>query len=432
MSSLARYFAANGKNVAGYDRTSSNITRSLAELGVQVHYDDGVTNIPSAYLDASNTLVVFTPAIPKDHEEYNYFLTEGFTVLKRAEILGKITESTLCMAVAGTHGKTTTSSILGHIMHAEKATSFLGGITENYNSNLILGEDRISVVEADEFDRSFLQLSPDIACVTSMDADHLDIYDAHEALKDSFKEFAQKVSKQLVVAKGLDLDGLTYAVEEQADYVATNVEVKNGVYQFDIITPEHIIKEVTFQLPGRHNIMNAMAAVAMADIYGISEDVIKERLETFTGVQRRFSYRIKSNDLVIIDDYAHHPTEIAAVENSIREMYPNDKVMVIFQPHLFSRTRDFIDDFATSLSQFDEVVLLDIYPAREMPIEGVNSEWLLEKITVDSKRMARKEEIFEMISNSSKRIVAMLGAGDIGVLVEHVTEELIKSRHYEV
>lgn len=432
MSSLARYFIANGKQVAGYDKTPSNITENLSELGVQVHYNDAIEHIPSSYLDPSNTLVVFTPAIPNDHKEYNFFLSKGFVVLKRAEILGRITESTLCMAVAGTHGKTTTSSILGHIMHSERATSFLGGITENYHSNLILGEDRISVVEADEFDRSFLQLSPDIACVTSMDADHLDIYNAHDALKESFRQFAQKVSRQLVVAKGLDLNGLTYAIDEDADYVATHVLVENGMYQFDIKTPKNTIQKVSFQLPGRHNIMNALAAVAMADIYGVSHEVIKERLETFTGVQRRFSYRIKTKELVLIDDYAHHPTEIEAVEHSIREMYPNEKVLAVFQPHLFSRTRDFIEDFAASLSRFDELVLLDIYPAREEPIEGVNSQWLLDKVQSDAKRLASKSEVTEIISSSGARVVAMLGAGDIGVLVESVTEELLKRRHYEI
>jgi len=432
MSSLARYFAAHGKNVAGYDKTPSDITKDLESLDVVVHFEDSVDNIPEVFLDKAKTLVVYTPAIPKDHTEYIYFLNNEFLVLKRAEILGKITENTLCLAVAGTHGKTTTSSILGHIMHAVKATSFLGGITENYNSNLILGEDKISVVEADEFDRSFLQLSPDIACVTSMDADHLDIYEEHDALKKSFKEFSQKVSKQMIVAKGLDLDGLTYAIEESADYEALNVDVKNGAYQFDIKTPKSSIKEVLFQLPGRHNIMNALAAVAMADIYGISTHIIKKRLETFAGVQRRFSYKIKMDDLVLIDDYAHHPTEIAAVENSVREMYPNEKVLVIFQPHLFSRTRDFADDFAASLSSFDELLLLDIYPARELPILGITSSWLLDKVQLDTKQLVAKENLIEEIAKSDAKIIVMLGAGDIGVLVDEVKNELLKRQRHEI
>lgn len=432
MSSLARYFAVHGKHVAGYDKTPSEITKDLESIGVVIHFEDTVENIPEMFLDTKKTLVVYTPAIPKDHSEYMYFLQNGFLVLKRAEILGKITENTLCLAVAGTHGKTTTSSILGHIMHAVKATSFLGGITENYSSNLILGEDKISVVEADEFDRSFLKLSPDIACVTSMDADHLDIYEEHDALKKSFKEFSQKVSKQIIVAKGLDLDGLTYAVEERADYEAVNVQIKKGVYQFDIKTPTDSIEKVLFQLPGRHNIMNALAAVAMADVYGISTHIIKERLETFAGVQRRFSYKIKKDDLVLIDDYAHHPTEISAVENSVREMYPGEKILAIFQPHLFSRTRDFADDFAASLSSFDELLLLDIYPARELPILGITSSWLLSKVSLDVKQLVAKENLMEEIARSDAKVIVMLGAGDIGVLVEDVKDELLKRQRYEI
>jgi UDP-N-acetylmuramate--alanine ligase len=426
MSSLARYFSVNGKAVAGYDKTPSKITEDLEPLGVQIHFEDAVKNIPQAFLNPKETLVVYTPAIPKEHIEYNYFINHGFQVLKRAEALGKITENTYCLAVAGTHGKTTTSSILGHIMNAAKATSFLGGITENYHSNLILGEDKVSVVEADEFDRSFLQLSPDIACITSMDADHLDIYEEHDALKKSFKEFASKVTKQLVVAKGLDLDGLTYAVDEDADYKALNLHIKNGAYKFDVHTPKNIIKEVLFQLPGRHNVMNALAAVAIADIYGISPEIIKERLESFKGVQRRFSYKIKTDNLILIDDYAHHPTEISAVENSVREMYPNEKVLAIFQPHLFSRTQDFANDFAASLASFDELFLLDIYPARELPIEGVTSSWLLEKVPHSNKRLITEKEIVDCISKSEARVVVMLGAGDIGVMIEDVKNELLK------
>ncbi|MFY0603735.1 MAG: UDP-N-acetylmuramate--L-alanine ligase [Flavobacteriaceae bacterium] len=432
MSSLARYFSDNGKNVAGYDKTATSITSNLESIGIEIHFEDEVKNIVSSFTNPENTLVVYTPAIPKNHKQYNYFLSQGFEVVKRAEILGKITENTFCLAVAGTHGKTTTSSILGHIMNAVKATSFLGGITENYQSNLILGKDKISVVEADEFDRSFLQLSPDIACVTSMDADHLDIYKKHDALKQSFKDFSNKVAKKLIVAKGVELDGLTYAIEEKADYIADNVQVKNGMYQFDIKTPNTVIGNVLFQLPGRHNIMNALAAVAMADVYGIPHKTIKERLESFKGVQRRFSYKIKATDFVLIDDYAHHPTEIKAVVDSVREMYPKKKVLAIFQPHLFSRTRDFIEDFATSLSLFDELLLLDIYPARELPIEGVTSNVLLEKINLDKKELIKKGEIIHKISQSEAKVIVMIGAGDIGALVENVKNELLKKHCYEI
>ena len=426
MSAIARYFATNGKLVAGYDKTSSQVTDDLEALGIEIHFEDNVKRISDSFLNADETMVVYTPAISKNHTELNYFLDNKYTVLKRAEILGKITANTFCLAVAGTHGKTTTSSILGHIMQQEKATSFLGGIAENYNSNLILGDDKISVVEADEFDRSFMQLSPNIACITSMDADHLDIYGDAKELEKTFLDFSKKVSDTLILAKGLPLKGLTYAVNEEADYKAFNVKIESGKYIFDVQTPSEIIKDIEFHLPGKHNVMNALAALAMADAYGVSLENIKQRLATFKGVKRRFSYKIKTADFVLIDDYAHHPTEINAVENSIREMYPNEKVMVVFQPHLFSRTRDFIDDFAVALSKFDEVLLLDIYPARELPIAGVDSDWLLSKINNRHKKLTQKNNLIKDIKNSSAKVVAMLGAGDIGLLINEITNQLLK------
>ena len=428
MSALARYFSENGKVVSGYDKTPSPITKSLDQIGVEIHFEDAVKNIPISFLDKKTTLVVYTPAVPKNHKELNYFVNNGYTVLKRAEVLGEITKNTFCLAVAGTHGKTTTSSILGHIMQPENATSFLGGIAENYNSNLILGEDKVSVVEADEFDRSFLKLSPNIACVTSMDADHLDIYGENEMLQQSFVEFANKVSDTLIVAKGLPLKGLTYAVNEDADYKAFNVRVEVGKYIFDVQTPTSEIKDIEFHLPGNHNMMNALAALAMADVYGVSLEKIKEQLKSFRGVQRRFSYKIKTDDVVLIDDYAHHPTEIKAVAQSVREMFPNEKVLAVFQPHLFSRTKDFVDDFAESLSLFDEVLLLDIYPARELPIEGVTSSWLLDKMTLKNKKLVSKEKLSNEVLKSESKIVTMLGAGDIGLLVEEVKNK-IKEKH---
>ena len=428
MSAIARYFASNGKLVAGYDKTPSQITSSLEELGVEIHFEDSLKNIPISFLDKDKTLVVYTPAIAENHTELNYFLNNNFKVLKRAEVLGKITESTFCLAVAGTHGKTTTSSILGHIMHQQKATSFLGGIAENYNSNLILGEDKVSVVEADEFDRSFLQLSPNIACITSMDADHLDIYGEAAVLEESFVEFANKVSGTLIIAKGLPLRGLTYAVNEAADYRAFNLKIENGKYIFDVQTPSETIKNIEFYLPGKHNVMNALAAFAMADVYGVPAKKIKLSLSTFKGVKRRFSYKIKTSDFVLIDDYAHHPTEINAVENSIREMYPKEKVLAVFQPHLFSRTRDFIDDFATALSKFDEILLLDIYPARELPIAGVSSEWLFHKIENKHKKLVQKNNLIKDIKNSTAKVVVMLGAGDIGEMVNEVKINFYNSR----
>jgi UDP-N-acetylmuramate--alanine ligase len=347
-------------------------------------------------------------------------------------VLGKITENSFCLAVAGTHGKTTTSAILGHIMKVANATSFLGGIAENYNSNLILGGAQISVVEADEFDRSFLQLSPNIACVTSMDADHLDIYENADALTASFVSFSEKVSSVLIVAKGLPLDGLTYGINEDSDYCANNLRIQNGIYIFDVRTPSSEIKNIEFHLPGRHNVMNALAALAMADVYGISLEHIKKCLGDFKGVKRRFSYKIRSENLVLIDDYAHHPTAITAIESSVREMYPNARVLVVFQPHLFSRTKDFVEDFALALNKFDEILLLEIYPARERAIPGVDSNWLLSKIENTRKKLTQKNNLVKDIKNSSAEVVVMLGAGDIGVQVSEVSKELLKEMDYGI
>jgi len=432
MSAIARYFSTHGKQVGGYDKTPSEITNTLEELGAKIHFDDGINNIPTSFLNPEETIVVYTPAISENNIELRYFLENNFTVLKRSEILGKITESTFCLAVAGTHGKTTTSAILGHIMTAVNATSFLGGIAENYNSNLILGATEITVVEADEFDRSFLKLSPNVACVTSMDADHLDIYGDAESLHASFDAFAHKVSDTLIVAKGLPLKGLTYAINEVADYEALHLKIENGKYIFDVKTPSSEIKNIEFHLPGQHNVMNALAALAMADVYGISLESIKKHLSTFKGVKRRFSYKIKTADFVLIDDYAHHPTAINAVENSIREMYPNEKVLVVFQPHLFSRTKDFMYDFASTLSKFEEVLLLPIYPAREKPIVGVNSEMLLQKITSKHKRITKKNNLVKDIKNSSAKIVVMLGAGNIGEMINEVTSQLLKTLENDI
>ncbi len=426
MSSLARYFVMNGKNVAGFDRVPTDITIGLEEIGVGIHYEDSVDLIAQNFKSSKDTLVVYTPAVPLMHTELTYFSQNGFTVMKRSEVLGEITKNTICLAVAGTHGKTTTSTILGHILKESgvDATSFLGGIAENYNSNLILGGDKISVVEADEFDRSFLQLSPNIACVTSMDADHLDIYGEKDELEKSFKEFAAKVSDKLIVCKGLPLKGQTYAVNEKADYYADNIKIKNGTYIFDVKTPTEIITNVEFNLPGKHNVLNAVAALAMANNFGVSLQVIAKALLSFKGVHRRFSYRIKSKNLVLIDDYAHHPTEINAVLSSVREMYPTQKVLAVFQPHLFSRTRDFANEFAESLSRFDEVILLDIYPAREMPIQGITSEWLMNKMTLKNKKLSSKTELIHNIKQSNAVIKVVIGAGDIGEMVVDITKEL--------
>ena len=432
MSAIARYFVALGKNVAGYDKTPSLITSDLEILGVEIHFEDDIKNIPISYLNKEKTLVIFTPAIPKNHSELAYFKENNLNVLKRAQVLGMISKNTFCLAVAGTHGKTTTSAILGHIMKSVNATSFLGGISENYNSNLLLGEDKIWVVEADEFDQSFLQLHPNIACITSMDADHLDIYKEATALEESFIAFSKQVSETLIIAKGLPIKGLTYAVNETADYMAFNMKIDSGKYIFDVKTPISEIKNIEFHLPGKHNVMNALAALAMANVYGISLEEIKKSLATFKGVKRRFTYKIKTPDFVLIDDYAHHPTEISAVENAIREIYTSEKVLVVFQPHLFSRTKDFAEDFAVSLSKFDEVLLLDIYAARELPIKGIDATWLLNKIENKNKKLTRKKTLLKDIQQSSAKVVAMLGAGDIGVMISDITNQILKSSKNEI
>lgn len=427
MSALARYFKAIGKNVSGYDKTETELTKELEALGIEIHFEDSISLIPKDYY-AENTLVIITPAVPKTHSEWNYFLEREYQVKKRAEVLGIITKDTFCFAVAGTHGKTTTSSILGHILYESGAdvTAFLGGIVENYNSNLIGSGKTVTVVEADEFDRSFLHLYPDIACVTSMDADHLDIYGDTASIEASFVEFADKVKdkKKLFVAKGLPLEGITVAVNDEADYKAFNIRIENSTYVFDVQTPSEVIKDIRFNLPGKHNLTNALIALAMAYTYGTPTEAIAKALFSFQGVKRRFSYQIKEKNRVYIDDYAHHPTEINAVHQAVSELYPQDKVLAVFQPHLFSRTRDFIDGFASSLSAFDEVILLDIYPARELPVEGVNSAWLLGKIDNPNKKLVSKDSLISEILKSDARVVVTIGAGDIGELVKPIKQAL--------
>jgi len=436
MSALARYFKSIGKNVSGYDKTETELTNELIESGIDVHFKDEIGLIPTDYY-IENTLVVITPAVPITHSQWNYFLEREFIVKKRAEVLGLITKDTFCFAVAGTHGKTTTSSILGHILYQSGAdvTSFLGGIVENYNSNLIGTGKTITVVEADEFDRSFLHLYPNIACVTSMDADHLDIYGDSAAIEASFLEFANKITdkRKLFITKDLDLEGVTVAVNENADYKAFNVRIENGNYVFNVQTPTEVISDLQFGLPGKHNLTNALMALAMAKTFGTSNDAIAAALKSFKGIKRRFSYQIKESNIVYIDDYAHHPTEIDAVFQALSELYPSQKVLAIFQPHLFSRTKDFGDGFAKSLSQFDEVLLLDIYPARELPIEGITSSWLLDKMTNNDKKVASKKDLISEILKSDAKIIVTIGAGDIGELVPSIKQALqIRINKYRV
>lgn len=426
MSALARYFQNIGKNVSGYDKTPTQLTDELMAIGLAIHFEETIELIPEDF-KSENTLVIVTPAVPVAHSEWNYFKDNGYTIKKRAEVLGIITKDTYCFAVAGTHGKTTTSSILGHVLYESgvDVTAFLGGIVENYNSNLIGSGKTVTVVEADEFDRSFLHLHPNVSCITSMDADHLDIYGDAASIEESFREFAAKTpAENLYVIKGLELEGNTIGINDESDFSAQNICIENGFYVFDVKTPTEIVKNVKFALPGHHNLTNALLAFAMAKSYGVSNEKIGNALASFRGVRRRFSFQIREENLVYIDDYAHHPTEINAVHQAVRELYPNKKVIAVFQPHLFSRTKDFIDGFAESLSQFDEILLLEIYPARELPMEGVNATWLLNKINNPNKKLVSKEELFTVFKNSDAEVFITIGAGDIGELVKDIKKAL--------
>lgn len=429
MSALARYFNLNGKKVYGYDKTPSKLTDALQKEGIEIIFEDDLSKLPVAIQDKSKTLVVYTPAIPKSNQILQWFFDEAYAITKRAALLGEISKDTLCLAVAGTHGKTTTSAILGHLLADcnMPVTAFLGGITENYNSNFICKGNEIMVVEADEFDRSFLKLSPDYACITSMDADHLDIYEDENTIEKAFIEFSELVANpdHLLFKNGLPLQGKTVEVStnETADYEAQNVRIEDGSYVFDLKTPNEVVKDMQFHLPGRHNLFNAVTALGMAILAGTPTHSLSKALQNFKGVKRRFSYKFKTEKGVLIDDYAHHPTEINALYQAVSEMYPNEKKLIVFQPHLFSRTKDFGDGFAESLSQFDEVLLLEIYPAREEPIEGITSQWLLNKMSKKAKLVSKNDLPAEMKA-SNCFVKLMVGAGDIGVEVDTVAKYL--------
>jgi len=428
MSSLARYMLKLGKNVLGYDLTATELTDRLISEGAKISFQDNAEKVTGLSLDPNNTLVVRTPAIPKQNNILTFFNKSKFEVVKRAELLGEITRDTLCLAVAGTHGKTTTSAILGHLMAScdQPVTAFLGGIAENYQSNFIYRGDKIAVVEADEYDRSFLTLKPDIACVTSMDADHLDIYGDSLQIEEGFKMFAGLLSEpdNLIVQKGLDLPGRTVSVSEKADFYAGNIRIANGKYRFDFYGPQVVLRDLEFIMPGLHNLQNAVTALGMAITAGTPTHCLPKALKTFKGIARRFSYRIDRDDLVLIDDYAHHPSELEALYQALQERYPRDKKLIVFQPHLYSRTRDFAQGFARSLARFDEVLLLEIYPARELAISGVTSSWLLDQIPNENKAVVAKADLTSHLAGSNCRIKCIVGAGDIGMEVEHITKHL--------
>ena len=436
MSGLARYFYKRGCIVAGYDRTQTDLTASLMNEGIPVIFEDNKEIIPVAFEQKdAGTLIIYTPAIPKDSILLNYFRNRGFDLKKRSEVLGIISSGMFTVAVAGTHGKTTTSSMIAHIFKNSgfDCSAFLGGISSNYNTNFLFGDNNVVVVEADEYDRSFLTLHPDIAIITSMDADHLDIYGDKGHLEESFRLFASQLKPggKLIAKQGLDLNsGLTYSASGFADIRAENVRVEDGDFWFDFKNSECSIKNIRLGIPGLHNVENAVAAIEASLLVGIDPGKIKVALQEFRGVKRRFEYIIKEDNQVYIDDYAHHPEELRACITAVKSLYPGRKLTAIFQPHLFSRTRDFADGFATSLSMVDELIMLDIYPARELPIPGVTSDMILDKMSISNKRKCGKQEAVELVSRQKPALLLTVGAGDIDTLVEPLKNALKKARNH--
>ena len=426
MSSLALYVLNENKVVGGYDKVKSEITDTLISQGATINFNDEFKIIPKSFLDKENTLIVYTPAIPLSNKQFVFFKKSGFTIIKRSELLGEISRDKFCIAIAGTHGKTTTSSILSHILFDNNLnfTSFIGGISENYNTNLIQNGSEIILVEADEFDRSFLTLNPNIACVTSIDADHLDIYENEMELKKSFNQFKNNIKKDgvLFVNDQIPMNGMTYGFNSNSNYFISNYRVDDEVAHFDINFKKSIIS-IQFKMQGKHNALNALVAFAIGNFLGINNDDIQKSLSTFKGVKRRFSYILKS-PRVIIDDYAHHPTEIDAVQKSVKEMYPGKKITAVFQPHLYTRTRDFMDQFAESLSEFDEIILTDIYPAREQPIKNIDSQALLKKIKSNRKLISKKSNLSSCLKNSKSDVFVIMGAGDISDEVQLIKEKI--------
>lgn len=426
MSALARYFNASGKNVLGYDKNKTKLTSALISEGIDIVFED-VVNEKISELNPENTLVIFTPAIKK-LSILDYFNDNRFLVLKRAKVLGLITENTACIAIAGTHGKTTTSSLVAHLSKEANLpfSAFLGGIAENFKSNFLFNGSEISVVEADEYDRSFLNLSPDWAAITSTDADHLDIYGDKATIEQGFRDFANLIPSdhQLFVRKGINIGrpAKTYAVNEEADYYSDNIrEIGDKIY-FDFHTPNEEISDFVWEIPGIHNVENATVAIAILNNLGVDFETLKRGIANFKGIKRRYTKHNFENGKIYIDDYAHHPTELNAVIGSIKTFYPDKKLLVVFQPHLFSRTRDFADGFAESLNNADELILLDIYPARELQenFEGVSSKWLSEKIKLENKEVSTLDEAFEKIKNKDFDVLLTVGAGNIDTLYDPI------------
>jgi UDP-N-acetylmuramate--alanine ligase len=424
MSGLARYFKKRGCVVCGYDKTGTPLTETLMNEGIPIVFMDDEDSIQVSFLENDpNTLIIYTPAIPSDSNIMNFFRDGEFTMKKRSEVLGIISKGMFTIAIAGTHGKTTTSSIVAHVLKDSgyDCSAFLGGIATNYDSNVLFGDNNTMVVEADEYDRSFLTLHPDIAIVTSMDADHLDIYGDKSQLVESFQQFASQLKEggRLIYKEGLDLTGgKTYSASVVADIQAVNVRIKEGSFYFDFKNANGVIDNIKLGLPGLHNIENAVAAIEVALHLGITPDKIRQALANFLGVKRRFEYVVKLPNHIYIDDYAHHPEELRACIQAVKSLYPNKKLTAIFQPHLFTRTRDFADGFAEVLSMIDDLIMLDIYPARELPIEGVNSAMILDNIKNPAKQILSKQDAIEYIRTNKPELLLTVGAGDIDTLIQ--------------
>lgn len=437
MSALARYFKAKGFCVAGYDRTESVLTRELVAEGIDVNYSDSEKVIPEIYRDAENTMVVYTPAIPADNIQYDFFIRNGFCIAKRAQVLGQITRMERGLCIAGTHGKTTTSTMTAHVLKQSHVdcSAFLGGIAKNYTSNLLLSDrSNLVVVEADEFDRSFHHLTPYMAVVTSTDPDHLDIYGTHEAYLDSFAHFTSLITEGgvLLMKKGIELipnvkqgvEIYTYSGTEKADFYAENVRTGDGRLLFDFVTPEYVVRNVELGVPVMINVENAVAALALACLNGVTADEMKSAMLSFEGIRRRFDFHLKSEKLTVIDDYAHHPKELEASIRSVKQLYADRKMAVVFQPHLYTRTKDFYREFADALSIADQVVLVEIYPAREKPIEGVTSELILNLVTSPVKRLTSKAELVRTLKTMDFDVLLTVGAGDIDTYLDRIVGAL--------
>ena len=435
MSAIARYFKFKGLNVSGYDKTESELTDTLQKQGIDVHYEDNVDFIPK---DVENTLVVYTPAIPHDMGELVYVQEHGYKVLKRSKILGEITDGERCMAVAGTHGKTTTSTLTAHILteSGEGCSAFLGGISKNYDTNLLMSHSNAVVAEADEFDRSFLQLHPEIAVITAIDADHLDIYGDISHVLEAFKAFASQVHGTVITKLGLDITAedtkakiLRYHYNDsRADFYARNPHPDNlGYFSFDIVYPGGVIENVKCGTPGWVNVENSVAAAAICLTYGVNPEAIRHAIGTFQGVKRRLDIHLNTEKISYIDDYAHHPKELATAISSMRDIFPGRRLTAIFQPHLYTRTRDFAEGFADALSKVDKLILLDIYPAREEPIPGVTSEIIYDKVTAPEKVLLKKEELMGYLEKEPVDVLVTFGAGNIDRFIEPI-EDMLKKR----